>query len=173
MNIYIVNGSPGSGKDSFVELCRKFVGDAFLLNISTVDKVKEIAAECGWDGTKTPENRKFLSDLKALLTQWADVPLNDMIHKIEKFKRELEYYDIDDERAFVFIHCREPEEIRKLVEALDARTLLIRRTAAEHVTASNQSDADVLNYQYDAVIHNNSTLAELERQAEYFVRCHQ
>jgi hypothetical protein len=173
MKIFVINGAAGSGKDTFVELCRKFTGDAFLLNISTVDKVKEIAIACGWDGTKTPENRKFLSNLKALLTQWADVPLNDMIHKIEKFKRELEYYEMPDDRAIVFIHCREPEEIRKLVKALGAHTLLIRRTAAEHVTASNQSDADVLNYQYDAVIHNNSTLAELERQAEYFVRCHQ
>jgi hypothetical protein len=170
MNIYIVNGSPGSGKDSFVELCRKFVGDAFLLNISTVDKVKEIAAECGWDGTKTPENRKFLSDLKALLTQWADVPLKDITKKVERFERTLEMYDVDDNRAFVFIHCREPEEIRKLVEALDARTLLIRRSAAEHVTASNQSDADVLNFDYDVEISNNGSLAELERTAEVFIK---
>ena len=31
--------------------------------VSTVDFVKEIAARWGWDGTKTPQNRKFLSDL--------------------------------------------------------------------------------------------------------------
>lgn len=164
--------SSQSGKDTFVELCRKFMGDAFLLNISTVDKVKEIATACGWDGTKTPENRKFLSDLKALLTDWADVPLKDIISKVEAFKREFERYDVSDKGAFVFIHCREPEEIRKLVKALGARTLLIRRTAAEHVSASNQSDADVLNYNYDAVVMNNGTLADLEHQAEYFIRCH-
>lgn len=170
MNIFVINGAAGSGKDTFVRLCRKFTGDAFLLNVSTVDKVKEIAAECGWDGTKTPENRKFLSDLKALLTQWADVPLKDIVTKVERFKRTLEMYDAPTERAFVFIHCREPEEIRKLVEALDARTLLIRRTVAEYVSASNKSDADVLNYNYDVEITNNGTLEELERAAEIFVK---
>jgi hypothetical protein len=170
MKIFIINGAAGSGKDTFVELCRKFTGDAFLLNISTVDKVKEIATACGWDGTKTPENRKFLSDLKALLTDWADVPLNDMIQKIERFKRGFEIYDISDDRAIVFIHCREPEEIRKLVKALNARTLLIRRSAAENITASNQSDAGVLDYEYDIHINNNGSLAELERTAEVFIK---
>lgn len=170
MNIYVINGAAGSGKDTFVELCRKFTGDAFLLNISTVDKVKEIATACGWDGTKTPENRKFLSDLKALLTDWADVPLNDMIQKIERFKRGFEIYDISDDRAIVFIHCREPEEIRKLVKALSARTLLIRRASAENITASNQSDAGVLDYEYDIHINNNGSLEELERTAEVFVK---
>lgn len=170
MKIFIINGAAGSGKDTFVELCRKFTGDAFLLNISTVDKVKEIATACGWDGTKTPENRKFLSDLKALLTDWADVPLNDMIQKIEKFKRGFEIYDTSDDRAIIFIHCREPEEIRKLVKALDARTLLIRRSAAENITASNQSDAGVFDYEYDIHINNNGSLAELERTAEVFIK---
>lgn len=162
--------SSQSGKDTFVELCRKFTGDAFLLNISTVDKVKEIATACGWDGTKTPENRKFLSDLKALLTDWADVPLNDMIQKIERFKRGFEVYDVSDDRAIVFIHCREPEEIRKLVKALNARTLLVRRTAAENITASNQSDAGVFDYEYDIHINNNGSLTELERTAEVFIK---
>jgi hypothetical protein len=170
MKIFVINGAAGSGKDTFVELCRKFTGDAFLLNISTVDKVKEIATACGWDGTKTPENRKFLSDLKALLTDWADVPLNDMIQKIERFKRSFEVYDVSDDRAIVFIHCREPEEIRKLVKALDAHTLLIRRVAAENITASNQSDAGVFDYEYDIHINNNGSLAELERTAEVFIK---
>ena len=170
MKIFIINGAAGSGKDTFVELCRKFTGDAFLLNISTVDKVKEIATACGWDGTKTPENRKFLSDLKALLTDWADVPLNDMIQKIERFKCGFEVYDVSDDRAVVFIHCREPEEIRKLVKALNARTLLIRRAAVENITASNQSDAGVFDYEYDIHINNNGSLAELERTAEVFIK---
>ena len=42
MKIFVINGAAGSGKDTFVRLCRKFTGDAYLLNISTVDKVKEI-----------------------------------------------------------------------------------------------------------------------------------
>jgi hypothetical protein len=70
----------------------------------------------------------------------------------------------------VFIHCREPEEIRKLVKTLDARTLLVRRAAAENITASNQSDANVFDYEYDIHINNNGSLAELERTAEVFIK---
>jgi len=31
----------------------------------------------GWDGGKTPEDRRFLSDLKDALTRWKDVPYNE------------------------------------------------------------------------------------------------
>ena len=63
MEIIVINGYPESGKDTFVNLCKNIVGESFVKNISTVDFVKEVAMLCGWDGTKTPKNRKFLSDL--------------------------------------------------------------------------------------------------------------
>lgn len=80
MEIIVINGFPGAGKDEFVNCCKKLIGEPYVRNISTVDFVKYIAAECGWDGTKTPENRAFLSDLKDLLTKWNDVPFK----KVEK-----------------------------------------------------------------------------------------
>ena len=73
VNVVIVNGFPRSGKDTFVNFCKEKLG-AFGVSVSTVDFVKYLAAQSGWDGSKTPENRKFLSDLKDLLTEWNDVP---------------------------------------------------------------------------------------------------
>ena len=67
MKVIIINGKAEVGKDTLVTMCKDLLGANRILNISTVDFVKEVANFCGWDGTKTPENRKFLSDLKDLV----------------------------------------------------------------------------------------------------------
>jgi hypothetical protein len=169
MKVVIINGKGGCGKDTFVVMCRDILGGDRIGNISTVDFVKKIATECGWDGTKIPENRKFLSDLKDLLTEWNNVPFNKVveavnIHSILAAERGI--YN----NSVIFIHCREPKEIKKLVRELDAITLLIRRDAAECVEQVNHADNEVLNYEYDYVIPNNGTLSELRARAEMFLR---
>lgn len=170
MNIYVINGAAASGKDSFVHLCKKYAKPGRILNISTVDKVKEIAVNCGWDGTKTPENRKFLSDLKKLLTEWNDLPMKDIEHQITLFKRDFEAWDIPIEEGIIFIHCREPEEIARLVKKFNAQTILIRRPSAEKWEPSNPSDANVLNYKYDYVFWNDGdTFKKLDLAAKRFV----
>ena len=65
--VFIINGSGGVGKDTFVELVSK-VFNLSVMNFSSVDKVKEIARIIGWTGGKTEKDRKFLSDLKLLCT---------------------------------------------------------------------------------------------------------
>ena len=75
----IVGGFPRSGKSTFVSYCREILGENYTLDISTVDLVKSLAVKAGWDGTKTPKNRKFLSDLKQLLIEWDDIPYKDVI----------------------------------------------------------------------------------------------
>ena len=48
--VVIINGGGGSGKDTFVEFCAKH---AKVINISSVDKVKEAAKILvGWNGEK-------------------------------------------------------------------------------------------------------------------------
>ena len=74
MKIVVVNGPAGAGKDLFVTFCAQFLGTDKIRNYSTVDYVKAIAAQIGWDGTKDLKNRKFLSDLKDVLTEWDDIP---------------------------------------------------------------------------------------------------
>ena len=64
MEIIVINGYPMSGKDEFTTYCKEILKRKTIqsYNISTVDKVKEIAKLMGWDGEKTPKARKFLSD---------------------------------------------------------------------------------------------------------------
>jgi hypothetical protein len=106
----------------------------------------------------------------ALLTEWADVPLKDTERRISLFKAELASYDLSTDEAYVFIHCREPKEIQKLVDALGAKTIIVRRAAAENVIASNLSDANVFNYHYDITINNNGSLVELDTAARTFIQ---
>ena len=167
MQIICINGAPTCGKDTFVSLCQKYL--LWCGNFSTVDFVKEIAAECGWDGTKTPKNRKFLSDLKDLLTKWNDVPYKKVEHAIQCYEKEALSYDFSSKDVLCFIHCREPKEIQKFVEKMGAKTLLIRRPEVEGGEQSNHADSDVFNYNYDYTITNDGTLLDLENKAVDFI----
>lgn len=167
MQIICINGAPTCGKDTFVKLCQKYL--LWCGNFSTVDFVKEVAAHAGWDGTKTPHNRKFLSDLKDLLTEWDDVPFKKIQDAICLYKKEAESYDFSSEDVLCFIHCREPKEIQKFVGKMGAKTLLIRRPDVERGEQSNHADSDVFNYNYDYTITNDGTLLDLENKAVDFI----
>ena len=168
MKYFIINGRPRSGKDTFVNFCLEELG-AFGKLISTVDFVKKIAAECGWDKTKTPKNRKFLSDLKDLLTNWGDVPYKKTLQEIDMFKFDLDYWDVSD-KGVVFIMCREPKEIDRFERELNAKSVLIRRASVEFEQQSNHADSEVLNHKYDYIIENNGTVDELKEKAKEFLK---
>ena len=173
MKVVIINGIGGSGKDTFVKFCQELLdakADVYprCLNVSTVDYVKEIAAYCGWSGEKDPASRKFLSDLKRAMTEWRDLPVQDVKNKLDTYSVATQWYDIKD--CVAFVHCREPKEIERLVEELDATTLLIRRDVAESVEQINESDNSVLNYTYDYTVWNNNSLDALRAAAQVFLR---
>lgn len=155
--IFVINGTGGSGKDTFVELVSKY---AKVYNISSVDKIKEIARYCGWEGKKEEKDRKFLSDLKLLLTNYSDLPYLDIQNKIKKF------YENDAE--IMFIHIREPFEIDRIVKNNGAKTILIKRKNLENIS-SNSSDLNVDEYNYDYYINNDGTLEEFEQKAVDFI----
>lgn len=157
--VVVINGFPQSGKDTFVRLASKY---ALVMNYSSVDFVKEVARFAGWNGEKNLHTRKFLSDLKDLLTFLDDIPFK----KIEERMRA--FYNME-EQEILFIHIREPKEIEKLVKYHpDVITLLIKRPDSEH-EFSNHADAMVEEYPYDFVIANNSSLDFFESKAKEFV----
>lgn len=158
--VFIINGSGGVGKDTFVAFVKKNSNQP-VMNFSSVDKVKKVAKIIGWSGGKTERDRKFLSDLKLLCTDYNNMPFNSMGEKVKEFN--------ESNAAMLFLHIREPEEIEKAKTAFGARTILIRREAVKQIT-SNIADRNVFNYQYDIVIDNNGDLTALEGKASDFVR---
>ena len=142
--IFIVNGKPRAGKDTFAQILNEYMD---VYKYSAVTKVKEIAKQCGWNGAKEERDRKFLHELKMLTSAYSDMSYNDVLDKIHKFERgEL------DADVFV-VDIREPEEIDRLVKATNAFTIFIENNRVPSIT-SNPADANVENYKYDFVIKN-------------------
>lgn len=169
LKIVIVNGAPGSGKTSFEELCQDKMGDYCQIR-STVDLVKEIASiYANWDGQKDLKSRKFLSDLKDLLSQFNDIPFKDIVRFKDVWENELDMYNVKEQPHVLFVDSREPEEIMRFKRELGAITVLIRRTSAEMAKTSNHADANVLNCKYDYEIANNGSLDDLSARADEFL----
>lgn len=150
--VIVVNGYPGSGKTTMELAIKNYLENKIPVYIhSSIQDIKEIATLIGWDGTKDEKSRKFLSDLKKLLNDYNDFTLQ----KLNKFYNILK---TKHRESLLFIDCREPEEIDKLVKKFDAVTLCIKRSSCENLNFSNDSDKNVNNYNYDYYIYNNETI---------------
>ena len=128
-----------------------------MKNISSITPIKKIAADCGWDGQKDDKSRKFLSDLKLLCVEYNDYPTRWAFGEYLDFKKT--------DEDIMFVHIREPEEIKKFVLATEgkAKTLLIR--GGERMKKSeygNVSDDSVEDYAYDYYFVNDKTLDAAE-----------
>lgn len=163
--VFIINGSGGHGKDAFIEaLNNQFAKKVLIGNYSSVSKVKKIAKAIGWNGEKTERDRKFLSDLKQLTIAYNDMPLNDLKEYAKSFMGD------DEFNKMLFFHIREPEEIKKAINAFkeyNVKTILVKRDSVKHI-ATNPADGSVYDYDYDIVINNNGTLLDLYMTAFYF-----
>ena len=168
LKILVINGAPGSGKTTFENMIRARMYP-YYCSRSTIDRVKEIATECGWDGTKTLKNRKFLSDLKDLLTNYNDGPMQDIKRCLDNFEDDLRLHHVEGQPHIFCSDVREPAGLQRFKDEYGAITVLIRRTAAENEVTSNHADANVLNFNYDYIINNDGTLEDLERTVYNFI----
>lgn len=159
MKIMILNGKGECGKDTFIELLRKYTS---VYHWSSIDTIKNIAINYfDWDGVKDLAGRKLLSDLKL-----AAVAYNDMPHT--EFKNKVQIAEGIGAKLMVAV-IRDISEIIKVLEDPDLneyeiKTVLIQRNEVNK-TFNNSADDDVENFIYDYYISNNSTIQELEESA--------
>ena len=73
-----------------------------------------------------------------------------------------------DEGQVLFLHIREPKEIKRVVNEFKAKSILIVRDSVTHII-SNVSDKNVFDYHYDFVIENNGTIENLQEKVKQFV----
>lgn len=132
-----------------------------ILNISTVDLVKQAAKILGWNEQKDEKGRKFLSDLKDLATEYSDLSVSYISETI--FQAQ------ENETEAIFVHCREPKELTRLKKRFNAITLLIKNNRVKPIE-SNHADRDIEQYDYDFVIENNEGLLELTKKAADFIK---
>ena len=155
--IYILNGVGTSGKGEFASRIGKFIP---TIKYSIIDMIKEVAESLGWNGSKTEKDRKFLSDLMDLATEYNDNPYKDVKSLVDAFKTELP-------EEVLIIDMRDPKDIARAVKDFEAETILIENPNVRKIE-SNHADANVKNYNYDYIIKNDGTLEQLDKMAYLF-----
>ena len=80
--IIVINGKGGVGKDTLCEITKKYYRTVI---VSSIDPIKNIANQIGWDGTKDPKSRKLLSDLKRLCIEYNDFPTRYLVKEVCRF----------------------------------------------------------------------------------------
>jgi len=151
----VINGVGGCGKDTLCDMASEVFS---VRNRSSITPIKEIAKRCGWNGEKTDKARKFLSDMKKLLTEYNEYPLNYLLKEQKEF--------IESDEQIMFVHIREPEEISKFMRNSKTTTyaLLINpREELKDKVYGNKSDDEVANYNYDFIFDNDKPL-EITKQ---------
>lgn len=159
--VFILNGVGTSGKGAFAEYVGKYIP---TLKYSIVDLPKEAAKVLGWDGGKTEKDRRFLSDIMDLSTEYNDAPFKDVLSFVTDFKNNKDFAEYE----VLIIDMRDPKEIARAIETFGAETILIRNPNVRKIE-SNHADRDVENYEYDYIIENNGTLEQLDYMAQKFV----
>lgn len=159
--VIIINGKPGSGKDTLCELAAKHYK---VKIISAITPIKDIAKENGWDGVKDEKSRKLLSDLKHIFIKYNDLPNKYLLSKYQEFVK-------DKETEILFVHIREADEIKKFKQQIDGDcvTLLIKRPSVDSAVIGNDSDdkVDAMNYDYYFV--NNESISRIEDKFVEFI----
>lgn len=154
--IIIINGSGGCGKSTFVKLCNEI--DSRVVELSTIDDIKTQSIKAKWwNGIKDDKGRELLSNLKDILTQYDNIPFKKVVEEVNSLNNKI-----------IFINSREPEEIHKFKQELNAITLLIKNPNVPKIT-TNHADANVECYNYDYTIVNDGNLDDLKSKGKVFL----
>lgn len=158
-NVWVVVGSPFSGKDTFVNFVKSYHEDT--LNFSSVDYIKWLAHKHLDINVKEKSTklRKFLSEFKRILSEYNDFPYQQCKKAIESLEPE----------QVIFLHIREKEEIDKVKNDFP-QTKIVFVDNGKGGNYGNSSDDRVKEIEADVIIHNDSDLANLNKTAKWFTQ---
>lgn len=156
-HIFVVNGHPRAGKDTFAKILN---GVTSVYKYSSIECIKNMAMVCGWDGSKDEKSRKFLSDLKLLTSDFND-------YSFKSVKKHVEMFRSCDDFEVMLIDIREPRDIQRAVDEFGAKTIFIDNPRVERIN-SNIADAHVENFKYDYFLCNNGTIEEFKTNIRHW-----
>lgn len=176
IKVFIINGSGGSGKDTFCNYIKQlaFEKDRFYFvdSIYTSTPAKQWAKKMGWDGSKLPMDRRFLSDIKDMLDYWDNATYYHIQEQFNNYYSNR--YSISYSKTMFFIHAREPKDIIWIKsfcsnKEISCKTILIKRP--NFSKKGNHADDNVEQYtEYDYTIINDGTLEEFKKKAQDFFK---
>lgn len=153
--VIILNGTGGTGKDTFVNECNKL--NYRVIHTSMISDAKRVARYCGYKDTKSEKDRKFLSDIMDAMTAWNDLPYKYVCKFIFSCKNKI-----------IFVDARTPSDIERLKNKFNAITVFIRNKRVKPIN-SNHADRDVEDFAYDYIIENNGSIKTLKNSAIRFL----
>lgn len=166
----IVNGFARVGKDSFVAACRSHLeaNGAIVREFSSIEPVRDLMRSAMIDvSAKTEADRKLLADVGAALEEHCNWRTNRCLDFIadQALAAQVAFVRNFERKMVVFLHIREPENIRKVIAGIEQRGIGVTHTVllrgSREVRADNIADRAVLDTKYGAVLHNNGTLDDL------------
>lgn len=175
--VVIINGAPQSGKDTFAKLAIDYCNmdeSANVLNLSSVDPIKDVLIGFGWDGEKSDNVRDIIANIKQMWISAQNGPTMFMMNNIIHFHTQHV-----EEDNIVFCHIREPEEIDKLkkiitgMEAVGIEIITLFLVRGDSVVNDGVRDSDnpdlISKYPYDKIIYNDEDLAKLDEKVCSFI----
>lgn len=146
MKVVIINGSGTHGKDEFISQFNN-IETRRVVNFSTITAPKLAAHVLGIDpDNKTDAARNLWSDIKDSWCKHFDGSFKETMSIIEKYNTE--------GVSVLFIHCREPVEIQKIVtsSSVPTYTLFINRTGHSIPFCQKDDQSFILQHIYDFTI---------------------
>ena len=96
------------------------------------------------------------------MAEWNDSPYQEIVKTIKQYQKS-------NADWILFVDSREPAEIERFKNEFSATTVLVRRLGDEVQETSNESDANVFNYDYDFEVKNYGDLEFLRQEAYRFI----
>lgn len=170
----IISGKPRAGKTTFGDKVIEELhnNNRVAYQTSSVNRIKNFAYDMGWDGVKTPEARKFLSDLKQVCVNspWGNLTMQYIIREAKAVESGIHLYADPSFPLYVLVQSREPSEIQEYVQTLGATAVFVRGGHREENVNSNESDRNVANFSYHYYIDNTGNLADLDIEVSKFMK---
>lgn len=172
-HVIVVNGPPRAGKDTLIGFMGQHLNDARIQweEFSSIDPVKEMLTKAGFYLTKKTEaDRKLLAVVGEAVEEHSQWRTQQCLEKIADFDSTY------NNEGVVFLHIREPENIKRVRDALNMagatgikfRTVFLSSSRAENVT-SNEADRRVAEMEYNRYALNDGSLDELNEKARFLL----
>lgn len=178
--IFIINGSGGVGKDTFIRFLGEiiFKNGGGLYNYSSIEPIFRMYQRLNnkirfkselYRDEKDDQLRYLYSKTKEMLDNYYDFTLKAVSSEIKDFLKKPLQDRNNNFSDILFIHVREPENIKKIVNKFGTVfTILVENNNVKLIT-TNDSDKNVKNYNYDILIENDGDIDSFENTAEQFI----
>ena len=181
--IVVINGKGGIGKDTLIDALART--DTRVYNASSIDPIKKMCSGLNRKNVKDLAYRSLLSKMKQAVDTYYEAE-NGISYTTKYLINAMTLWHTQTdihapEYSVMFIHIREPENIRAFIQEAAKKlglwndndtiltTLLVKSERSLKIYG-NSSDDDVDKFDYDYTFTSNGTVEEDSERFVEFIR---